>query len=113
MQYLALECLAAKTAAACRIKRLPAIKSDLRPVNAKQAFIHEERPGVNEMPATQIAATRNPLGPKTEVLQYGMHHNPNPYVRLTADDFNGGLWGSRAGFQDTHNFPNLLPGASM
>jgi hypothetical protein len=99
-QFPAIVILAAKTAAACHVnKRLPAIKDITRPAGAKQA--------------NHIAAPGNPLSaPTTEILQTNLGHDPNPAARIVPMDMNGGMAGSRSGFQETHNFPNMLPGAS-
>ncbi len=100
MRFPATEILDAKTAAACHVnKRLPAIKNDLRPAGAKQAN-HVTPPG-------------NPLSAQmTEVMQTNLGHDPNPKARIVPTDWMGGMAGSRSGFQETHNFPNMLPGAS-
>lgn len=98
-QHLASVILAAKTAAACHTKRLPAIKDITRPPGAKQAN-HETPPG-------------NPLSARTtEVLQTNLGHDPNPQARIMPADWMGGMAGSRSGFQETHNAPNMMPGAS-
>lgn len=98
IQHPASEILAAKTAAACHTKRLPAIKDVTRPPGAKQANFATP-PG-------------NPLGRMREISQTNLGHEPNPPARITPADWNGGMSGSRAGFQETHNFPNMLPGVS-
>jgi len=98
-QHPALEVLAAKTAAACHIKRLPAAKDVTRPPTAKQANF--------------VSAPGNPLSAqRTEVVQTNLGHDPNPPARIVPADWMGGMTGSRSGFQETHNFPNMLPGAS-
>lgn len=95
---LALEILE-KRAAACQVRRLPAIRDITRPPGAKQAN-HVTPPG-------------NPRGaPVREILQTNLGHNPNPAARIVPMDMTGGMAGSRPGFQDTHNFPDMLPGAS-
>lgn len=88
-----------KRAAACRLARLPAVQDVTRPPGAKQAN-HETTPG-----NPRAAAGR-------EIMQTNMGHDPNPVARIAPMDLTGGMAGSRAGSQDTHNTPNLQPGVS-
>ncbi len=98
IQYPALECLE-KRAAACHIKRPPATHDITRPPGAKQA--------------NHVTAPGNPLSaPLAEIPQTNLGHDPNPPARIVPMDLMGGMAGSRSGFQDTHNSPNMLPGAS-
>lgn len=98
IQHPATEILAAKTAAACHAMRVPAVKDITRPPGAKQSNF--------------ITSPRNPLTRGGEIMQTNLGHDPNPPARIMPADWMGGMAGSRSGFQETHNFPNMLPGAS-
>lgn len=97
MQYPACEILE-KRAAACHKVRVPAIKDITRPPGAKQA--------------NHITAPGNPRSVSLwEVAQTNLVGEPNPRTNI-APMGPGGMAGSRAGGQDTHNTPNLFHGAS-